>query len=115
IDTSVKFGALDNAPKEIVNDPFSIRPYQITYYHSLGAQKIKGLIDSYYKGFFDALSDYTNIEYEIETYTTQQSQEEFRAIFIHSLHEYEKVKWYISPSTGKTHIRIPCPKCGFAE
>ncbi len=115
IDTSVKFGALDNAPKEIINDPFSFKPYQITYFHKIGEEKIHDLIDIYYKSFFDGLSDLTNIEYELETYTKQQEQPEFRQEFINSLHKIEDIRWFISPSSGKTHIRIPCPKCSYTE
>lgn len=115
IDTSVKFGALDNAPKDIVNDPFSIKPYQITYYHALGNEKVSTLIADFYKDFFNGLSDLTNIEYEIETYTQQQALPQFRREFIKSLHKIDEIRWYISPSSGKTHIRVPCPKCNFAE
>jgi len=115
VDTSVKFGALDNAPKEIVNDPFSIKPYQITYFHKLGSEQIDKLIFIFYSDFINGLSDLTNIEYEIETYTKQQSQKNFREEFIKSLHRVEDIRWFISPSSGKTHIRIPCPKCKFAE
>ncbi len=115
IDTSVKFGALDNAPKQIENDPFSIKPYQKTYFHALGQTGISSLIDEFYKDFFDGLSDFTNIEYEVETYTQHQSQKNFREEFIRSLHKIEDIRWFISPSSGKTHIRIPCPKCHFAE
>jgi ASC-1-like (ASCH) protein len=115
IDTSVKFGALDNAPKEIINDPFSIKPYQITYFHSLGEQRILELINTFYRDFFNGLSDLTNIEYEIETYTQHQSQKNFREEFVKSLHKVDDIRWFISPSSGKTHVRIPCPKCKFAE
>ena len=115
IDTSVKFGALDNAPKDIVNDPFTIQPYQITYYHALGTQKVANLIDTFYRDFFNGLSELTNIEYDIETYTQHQSQKNFREEFIKSLHKIEDIRWFISPSSGKAHIRIPCPKCGYAE
>ncbi len=115
IDTSVKFGALDNAPKEIVNDPFSIKPYQRTYFHYFGEQKIHDLIEDFYKVFFNGLSDLTNIEYEVETYTKHQLQQNFRVEFINSLHKINDIKWFISPSNGMAHIRIPCPKCNFAE
>jgi ASC-1-like (ASCH) protein len=115
IDTSVKFGALDNAPKDILSDPFSFKPYQITYFHKMGSNKILNLIDTYYKSFFDGLSDLTNIEYELETYTQQQAQKDFRQEFINSLHKIEDIRWFISPSSGKTHIRIPCPDCSYAE
>lgn len=115
IDTSVKFGALDNAPKDIVNDPFSIKPYQITYFHALGTTEVSNLIEVFYRDFFNGLSDLTNIEYEVETYTEQQLKRNFREEFIKSLHKIEEIRWYISPSSGKAHIRIPCPKCNFAE
>lgn len=115
IDTSVRFGALDNAPKEISFDPFTIRPYQITYYHSLGQRGIEGLIKTFYTSFFNELSDYTSVEYEIETYTDQQKNPEFRREFIKSLHKRDSIRWYVSPSSGQMHIRIPCPKCNYAE
>lgn len=115
IDTSVRFGALDNAPKDIVNDPFSIKPYQITYYHSLGKDEVQLLIEKFYRKFFNSISDFTNIEYDIETYSEHQARADFREEFVRSLHNLDKIRWYISPSSGKAHIRIPCPHCHYAE
>ncbi|MFB9302158.1 hypothetical protein [Kibdelosporangium philippinense] len=46
IDTGVRFGALDNAPHEVVLDPETHTAYQQTYYHALGKDKISELIDS---------------------------------------------------------------------
>ncbi len=115
IDTKVKFGALDNAPYEVKADPFSFRPYQLNYYQKFGEQKIRNLVNDYYFDFFEGLSERTSIEYTVETYTDQQKSEVFRSAFIDTVNELENIKWYLSPSSGKPHVRLPCPKCGFSE
>lgn len=45
IDTVVRFGALDNAPHEVVLDPETHHAYQQTYYHALGKDQVAALID----------------------------------------------------------------------
>ena len=47
IDTVVRFGALDNAPYDVVLDPETHSAYQTTYYHALGKAKINDLIEGY--------------------------------------------------------------------
>jgi hypothetical protein len=82
IDTVVRFGALDNAPHEVVLDPKTHTAYQQTYYHALGKDKISELIDGYYQAFFTSLSQATDTDYEVETYTGQQASPGFRAEFL---------------------------------
>lgn len=115
IDTHVRFGALDNAPHEVVLDPETHTAYQQTYYHALGRDKVNGLIDDYYKIFFTSLSEATDTNYELETYTDQQATAGFRAEFLRTLERLEDIRWWMAPSHGVIHIRIPCPKCGWAE
>ena len=115
VDTSVVFGALDNAPYEIKLDPESYHSYQLCYYHHLSSDGIASIINKWYLQFFDILSDITDVHYEIQTYSQQQASPEFRLMFFRSLKFLEQIRWCISPSSGIPHIRIPCPKCHWSE
>jgi ASC-1-like (ASCH) protein len=115
IDTRVRFGALDNAPHEVVLDPETHTAYQQTYYHALGKDKISELIDGYYQAFFTSLSQATDTDYEVETYTDQQATPGFRAEFLRTLERLEDIRWWMAPSHGVIHVRVPCPDCGWAE
>lgn len=115
IDTVVRFGALDNAPHEMVLDPETHTAYQETYYHALGKDKISELIDGYYQAFFASLSQATDTDYGVETYTDQQATPGFRAEFLRTLERLEDIRWWMAPSHGVIHVRVPCPGCGWAE
>ena len=115
IDTRVRFGALDNAPYDVVLDPETHTAYQQTYYHALGKDRIAELIDGYYRAFFNSLSEATDTDYEVETYTDQQATPRFRAEFLRTLERLEDIRWWMAPSHGVVHVRIPCPACGWAE
>jgi ASC-1-like (ASCH) protein len=115
IDTVVRFSALDNAPHEVILDPETHHAYQLTYFHALGKDTIAELIDTYYVAFFDSLSEATDTEYAVETYTDQQATPGFRAEFLRSLERLEDIRWWMAPSHGTVHIRIPCSECGWAE
>ncbi len=115
IDTTVRFGALDNAPYDVVLDPETHHAYQQTYFHALGKDKIAELIDTYYLAFFTSLSEATNTDYAVETYTDQQATPGFRAEFLRSLERLEDMRWWMAPSHGVVHVRLPCPHCGWAE
>ncbi|WP_329061401.1 hypothetical protein [Amycolatopsis sp. NBC_01480] len=84
-DTVVRFSALDNAPHDVVLDPETHHAYQQTYYHALGKDGIGALIDRYYQEFFDSLSEATDTDYDVETYTDQQATPGFRAEFLRTL------------------------------
>ncbi|MFG3343351.1 ASCH domain-containing protein [Glycomyces sp. NPDC048151] len=115
IETAVKFGALDNAPYEVDLDPETHHSYQRTYFHALGKAGVDDLIDRYYRAFFDSLSDATDVEYIVETYTDQQASPGFRAEFLRSLEYLEDIRLWMAPSHGNVHVRVPCPECGWAE
>ncbi len=115
LETAVRFSALDNAPYEIVLDPTSGHDYQQTYFHALGRLGVEKLVGRYYRPFFDSLSSATDVEYVAETYTEQQAGPAFRAEFLRTLEAEEDLRWWLSPSTGVVHTRIPCPMCGWAE
>jgi ASC-1-like (ASCH) protein len=115
IDTVVRFGALDNAPHDVVLDPETHHAYQQTYYHALGKDQVADLIDRYYTAFFDSLSEATDTDYAVQTYTDQQATPGFRAEFLRTLEKLEDIRWWMAPSHGTVHIRIPCPECGWAE
>lgn len=115
IDTMVRFGALDNAPHEVVLDPETHHAYQQTYFHALGKDRVAGLIDTYYGKLFGSLSEATDTDFAVETYTDQQATPGFRAEFLRTLVRLEDIRWWMAPSHGTVHIRIPCPECGWAE
>lgn len=114
-DTAVRFSALDNAPYDITLDPETHHAYQQTYFHALGKDRIGELIEGYYRAFFDSLSEATGTAYVIETYTDQQASPGFRAEFLRTLQRIEDIRWWMAPSHGVVHIRVPCPECGWAE
>ncbi|MFD2422492.1 ASCH domain-containing protein [Amycolatopsis pigmentata] len=115
IDTRVRFSALDNAPYDVVLDPETHTAYQQTYFHALGKEKIAELIEGYYRAFFASLSEATDTDYAVETYTWQQATSGFRAEFLRTLERIEDIRWWMAPSHGVVHIRVPCPECGWAE
>ena len=115
IDTVVRFGALDNAPHDVVLDPETHHAYQQTYYHALGKDGIGALIDRYYRAFFDSVSQATETDYAVETYTDQQATPAFRAEFLRTLEHLDDIRWWMAPSHGQVHVRAPCPDCGWAE
>jgi ASC-1-like (ASCH) protein len=115
VETTVRFSALDNAPHDVTLDPETHHAYQQTYFHALGKHGIAALIDGYYRPFFDSLSDATDVEYITETYTDQQARLAYRAEFLRTLEVLDDLRWWLAPSTGVVHIRLPCPECGWAE
>lgn len=115
IDSRVRFSALDNAPHEVVLDPETHTAYQQTYFHALGKEAIAELIERYYRAFFVSLAEATDTEYIVETYTDQQAAPGFRAEFLRSMERLEAIRWWMAPSHGTVHIRIPCPDCGWSE
>jgi hypothetical protein len=115
IDAMVRFNALDNAPYQVVLDPETHTAYQQAYFHTLGKDKISELIEGYYQEFFRSLSEATDTDYAVETYTEQQATPGFRAEFLRTLERLEDIGWWLAPSHGVVHIRIPCPECGWAE
>jgi hypothetical protein len=115
VDTAVRFSALDNAPYEVTLDPETHRAYQITYFHALGEDGVDELIDRYYRALFDSLSDATDTDYELDTYTGQQATPAYRTEFLRSLEDFDALRWWLAPSTGIVHTRLPCPACGWAE
>ncbi|MFI7691809.1 ASCH domain-containing protein [Nonomuraea sp. NPDC049655] len=115
VDVVVRFGALDNAPHEVVTDPGSGHTYQRTYHHALGAGGVRDLMVTYYRDLFEALSATTGVDYEVQTYTTQQAAPTFRHEFLSTLRRLDQIRWPLAPSHGHAHLRFPCPKCGWAE
>lgn len=55
------------------------------------------------------------MEYSTETYTDQQAGPAFCAEFLRTLEVLDDLKWWLNPSTGVVHTRLPCPECGWAE
>lgn len=115
LSTSVRFVALDNAPYELTLDPETHHAYQKTYFHALGEKGVSSLIDTHYAKFFESLSDATDADYAIETYSEQQATRAFRETFLQTLGSMEDIRWWLAPSHGSVHLRVPCPQCGWAE
>ncbi len=86
-----------------------------SYFHALGAAGVDELIATYYRKFFDSLADATDTEYELDTYTGQQATAAYRSEFLRSLETFDALRWWLAPSTGIVHTRLPCPACGWAE
>ena len=100
IDTTVRVGALDNAPYDVVLDPETHTASQQTYFHALGKDKISELIDTYYRAFFDSVSEATDTAYAVETYSDQQATPAFRAEFLRSLERLDEIRWWLAPRMG---------------
>jgi hypothetical protein len=114
IPTSVEFGALDNAPFDIVKSP-SNHVYQRTYHHASPPEKLDELITTYYTQYFGKLQELTETTYKWSTYTDTQGSSLFRRHFLKTLPLAAKLGWCVDPSMGTPRIRIPCPQCFYAE
>lgn len=117
IRTEVLFSALDNAPYQQATDPVSGHHYQRAYAQAVDAQALTDLVDALYLPLFTTLSRRLGIPYRIETYTQQQASEHLRRTWLRLLPRLDAARWWLAPSTGTPHLRIPCPQpgCGWAE
>ena len=117
IPTEVLFSALDNAPYELATDPATGHRYQRAYAQVLGEQALTDLVDALYQPLFTALSRHLGIPHRVETYSQQQAGEHFRHTWLRLLPRLDAARWWLAPSTGTPHLRIPCPQhgCGWAE
>ena len=117
VPTEVLFSALDNAPYELVTDPASGHRYQRAYAQALGNQALTDLVAALYQPLFAALSRRLGIPHRVETYTQQQAGEHFRRTWLRLLPRLDAARWWLAPSTGTPHVRIPCPHpgCGWSE
>ncbi|GAB2783058.1 hypothetical protein [Streptomyces daliensis] len=117
VPVEVQFAALDNAPYTIVTDSPTGHRYMRTYAHALGAQAIAEQIDALYRPFFAALSERLAVPYAVETYTQQQAAEHYRRTWLRVLPRMGAARWWLAPSAGVAHLRVPCPEhgCGWSE
>lgn len=117
IAVDVAFGALDNAPHEIVTDPASGHQYQRTYAQALGEAALVDLVGELYQPLFDALSERLAIPYSVEMYSRQQQTEQFRQTWLRAHRRIDAARWWLDPAHGTPHVRVPCPAsgCGWAE
>ncbi|MFD4153862.1 hypothetical protein ACFWR4_14105 [Streptomyces hydrogenans] len=115
--TEVLFSALDNAPYELATDPTSGHRYQRAYAQALGEQALRDLVTALYQPLFTTLSGRLGIPHRIETYTQQQAGEHYRRTWLRLLPRIDAARWWLAPSTGTPHLRVPCPRpaCGWAE
>ncbi|WP_055592460.1 hypothetical protein [Streptomyces hirsutus] len=117
IPTEVLFGALDNAPYELATDPVSGHRYQRAYVQALGDEALTDLVATLYQPLFAALSQRLDIPHRVETYSQQQAGQHFRHTWLRLLPRLDTARWWLAPSTGTPHLRVPCPRpnCGWAE
>ncbi|MFD5536411.1 hypothetical protein ACFWIJ_00780 [Streptomyces sp. NPDC127079] len=117
IPVEVVFSALDNAPYELATDPASSHAYQRAYAQTLGTEVLTDLVAALYQPLFTALSRRLRIPHRVVTYSQQQAEEHFRRTWLRLLPRLDAARWWLAPSTGTPHIRIPCPHpgCGWAE
>lgn len=117
VPAEVQFGALDNAPYAIVSDQETGHRYQRAYAHALGEQGIADQVDTLYRPLFNALSERLHVPYSVETYSQQQAGEHFRRTWLRVLPRMDAARWWLAPSSGVAHLRVPCPLpgCGWAE
>ena len=117
IPVEVLFGALDNAPREVVVDPESGHRYQQAYAQALGEATLAGQVDELYRPLFDALSGRLSIPYSVEMYSAQQQSELFRCTWLRAHRRIDAARWWLDPAHGAPHVRVPCPEagCGWAE
>lgn len=117
IAVEVAFGALDNAPHEIVVDPASGHRYQRAYAQALGEDTLATQVDELYRPLFDALSARLSIPYAIGMYSRQQADKHFRQTWLRAHRRIDAARWWLDPAHGTPHVRVPCPApgCGWAE
>ncbi|MEO3844072.1 hypothetical protein [Streptomyces sp. B22F1] len=117
VPVEVRFAALDNAPHTTVTDPSTGHRYMRTYAHALGEQAITEQIDALYRPLFAALSERLAVPYAVETYSQQQATEHYRHTWLRVLPRMDAARWWLAPSAGVAHLRVPCPAsgCGWAE
>jgi hypothetical protein len=113
----VLFGALDNAPHEVVVDPVSGHRYQRAYAHALGEEALVDQVEELYRPLFDALSGRLSIPYSVEMYSRQQAGALFRSTWLRAHRRIDAARWWLDPAHGTPHVRVPCPAlgCGWAE
>ncbi|MEU3895612.1 hypothetical protein [Streptomyces sp. NPDC045251] len=115
--TEVLFSALDNAPYELTTDPVSGHRYQRAYAQAMDERDLNDLITALYQPLFTTLSRRLSIPHHIETYSQQQAGEHYRRTWLRLLPRIDAARWWLAPSTGIPHLRVPCPHadCGWAE
>lgn len=92
---------------ENVPDPFSS--------HALPKEELNSLVQDYYLPYFGKLQELTNVPFEASTYTDIQGNPVFRKQFLATLKYVDLIGWCVGPATGTLRVRIPCPKCHYAE
>lgn len=114
VEVSVEFGALDNAPYEMVTSPKG-HVYQRNYCDALDASAIQDLTTRYYAGYFGKLQEMTEVPFNMVLYSALQRTPEFRGHFLKTLDSLEEIRWCLDPAHGNLRLRIPCPQCHFSE
>jgi hypothetical protein len=117
VPVEVLFGALDNAPHEVVVDEASGHRYQRAYAQALGEAAPADQVDELYRPLFDTLSERLSIPYAIEMYSRQQADKHFRQTWLRVHRRIDAARWWLDPAHGNPHVRVPCPTsgCGWAE
>lgn len=116
VEVAVAFHALDNAPYEIVQAHDGTR-YQRAYAQALGPDRIASGVADLYEPLLAALSRRTAVPFTVETYSQQQAGVRFRETWLRVLPRLNAARWWLAPSTGVPHVRVPCPTpgCGWSQ
>lgn len=112
-DVLIKFVALENSPVDLIQTRDGV--YQKCYGHSHPGSILIRELNRNYLTVFKTFKQITGTDFEFTTYGEQQETPEFRKSFLKVVSYGEDLASIISPSRKKFGIRIPCPKCGFAQ
>lgn len=104
IPSKVLFTALDNAPVKSLDRKRNGSTYQICAAHAIHAVNLEA-----YEDLYESYTQETDVPYDIQTYTEQQSTPEFRAILKETIEHPEQalLAHILDPKDGRMKIRVP--------
>lgn len=102
--TRVSFTALDNAPVKSLDREWNGSVYQICAAHAIHAVNLEA-----YEDLYESYAQETDVPYEIQTYTEQQSMPGFRSILKEAVThpEQDLLAHILDPKDGRMKIRVP--------
>lgn len=118
---SVAIAFLDNATATVIMDKANGVVFRKPLRRTLSASEIAGFTESNYSSFLQSLQGITGVRFRTSTYSEQQADPTFRALFLHSLGSHGELKWCVSPLSAlllpdrAIGIRALCPRCGFSD
>jgi len=111
----IEFLVDDNAPAETVEKEGLVYTRSLRFsVNDMGMGKDRLFLASY-KRLFDYLTEFTGLAVSIRRDTALQMTPQVRTILMRIMEESYIFSEIFSPSDKFLHIKVPCPKCGFAE